>query len=534
MSLSSPSTIFSVPPASPFSGSPLGGFTGFGFEVPQGDPGSIESAAAGVRRLATGFGAQSRAIRVGAQVAVQADGGWVGSASAAFADYSGHLTGVLSANEGVCERAGAALSQLGHALTHAQTVTRQALADCETYSKAHTKAVGDAQTAALAHQTAVQNAQAAPDPVSKASYTTQAGKAHTDLVNAQGAASTAEKELTAAQKRGHDAYEAYMQEAGQLAQRIAGAASELRSVHGVHGGAPVPVSVTPADVALANLMLAGAGSLRGMAGAMDDPAELKALACGPVDPGTVLAFQMGYDEKLHVAEIAAKDKGAQGGFWNVIPGGQTVKTFVSDAASSFAGDARQAVTGTVYIVGHPASDAQWLWSHSIFSHDSSPLGSQQQSVTPLVNWGKQVVDYSAWSHGQYAAGAGNATGNLLFAFGLWKGPGALSKAYGAAPEATAYGATNVADVLGARGAAEGADPISQMANPMVVAVPKTYAQAFIDNPVGVTKDAVATRASVYAIKITRVDLDNLANPAVQPKIIVVKRLPNGTYVPYGR
>ena len=115
MSLSSPSTIFWGPPASPFSGNPLGGYTGFGFEVPQGDPGSIESAAAGVRRLATAFGEQSRAIRVGAQVAVEADGGWAGSASAAFAEYAGHLTGVLSANEGTCERAGAALTQLGGA-----------------------------------------------------------------------------------------------------------------------------------------------------------------------------------------------------------------------------------------------------------------------------------------------------------------------------------------------------------------------------------------------------------------------------------
>jgi hypothetical protein len=551
MSLSSPlspfgspspsplSTMFPAPPSSMLSPSlsptsVFDGFTGFGFEIPQGDPHAIDAAATGVRRLGAAFGEQTRALQVAAQVAIDADGGWRGSASAAFAEYASHITGALSANSGVCERAASALGQLSQALAHAQAVTKQALSDCEKYHGEYQTQSGNAQTAAQTHQTAVENAAAAPDPISRSSYNQQATTAHIDQVNAQNAANTAATDLAAAQKRGHDAYEAYMQDATQLAGRIESAAGELRSVHGVHGAAPVPISVTPADVSMASAMMAGAGGLSGAANALQDPAEMRALACGQVDPGTVLAFDMEYNQKLQMSELAAEDKGAQGGFWDVIPGGQDIKTFASDVVSAFTGDAKHAVTGTIYILGHPAGDAQWLWSHSIFAHTGDPIGSQSQSITPVVNYGKQVLDFSAWSHGQYAAGAGNATGNLLFALALWKGPGVVSKAYAAAPEATVGTGFRTADALGATGVGEWADPVSGVATPDNAALLKVQVQRFINDPVGVTKENAATHLAIATLRVSRVTLKDIPETAGQPTVIVVKRLPNGSYDLYGR
>jgi len=233
----------------------FGGMTGYGFEVPQGDPGAIESAAQGVKRIGGAFAEQATSLGVAAQVAVGADGGWHGAASGAFAEYVGRFARTLRANAEVCDGAAGALAQLSRALSHAQAVTRQALADCDTYNDAHTKALGDVQTATVAHQTAVQNEQTATDPLSKTAYGVQASQTHTDLVNAQSAVHTAETNLTDAKSRGVTAFNTYMQEASALAGRVNHASAELHTVQSPPGGAPAPLNVTPADTSLASKLM---------------------------------------------------------------------------------------------------------------------------------------------------------------------------------------------------------------------------------------------------------------------------------------
>ena len=226
-SLGSP---FSAGGGSPLSfGDPFSGHTGFGFNIPLGDPGAIESAAADMRTMGDGFHDQARSIRVAASVAVEGDGGWKGSASAAFADFASHLINIMNGNATACHSAAKAISQLGHALSHAQKVTQQALSDCEKFSTEITTQQGLAADAATAEQNANQNAANATHPSVVQTYNHQASVAHDDKVTAQNAVTTAQGNLKDAEKRGHDAEQIYQQEATKLSTAIGNAASELRS-----------------------------------------------------------------------------------------------------------------------------------------------------------------------------------------------------------------------------------------------------------------------------------------------------------------
>jgi hypothetical protein len=69
------------------------------------------------------------------------------------------------------------------------------------------------------------------------------------------------------------------------------AAGRIQTVAALPGGAPVPVTVTPGDIALAQVMLNSAGSLPTAAEAIGDPHQLSRLAGGrQVTPGTVLSY----------------------------------------------------------------------------------------------------------------------------------------------------------------------------------------------------------------------------------------------------
>jgi hypothetical protein len=255
------------PFGSPFgsSGSPFEGHTGFGFNIPLGDPGAIEAAAKTMRTMGDGFHNQARSIKAAAGVAVSGDGGWKGSASAAFADFAGHLMNVLTGNGTACHSAATAISQLGQALSHAQTVTKQALSDCEKFSTEVTTQQGLANDAATAETTANQNAANATHPATVQAYNHQASVAHSDKVTAQNAVTTAQGNLKAAEKRGHDADQTYQQEAAKLSATIGSAASELRSPPNAGKAAPVPVTSSGSDIMLASMVtiLGSMGAVKG-------------------------------------------------------------------------------------------------------------------------------------------------------------------------------------------------------------------------------------------------------------------------------
>lgn len=243
--------------AEPFGLGPLGagglfsGFTGYGFNIPLGDPGAIESAASSARRLGQAFTDQARSVNVAARVAGDAAGGWRGEASSAFAGYSGTLVSTLSSNAGACERAATALSRLGQALGHAQQVTRKARSDCEHWEqeiRRHQEAAGTAtQEAAAARQAAGST----PHPPTQQAFLRQAGDFEHQASVAAAAVTAAEGELNAAKQRGHSAYTTYEHEAQALASAISGAAGELKPAAAPAGGAPAAIASSPAEIALA-------------------------------------------------------------------------------------------------------------------------------------------------------------------------------------------------------------------------------------------------------------------------------------------
>jgi uncharacterized protein YukE len=93
--------------------------SGFGFEVPQGDPGAMDAAAAEWRTLGVAFDAQGQAVGAASQVALGA-GSWEGQAASAFAGRVESLIGALRSNVDACATAASVLSQLAQALESAQ------------------------------------------------------------------------------------------------------------------------------------------------------------------------------------------------------------------------------------------------------------------------------------------------------------------------------------------------------------------------------------------------------------------------------
>ena len=67
--------------------------------------------------MAGWFGDQLMRVRASGQVALEASGGWQGSAAGSFVELTGSLAGTLSANELASEHAAGALGRLGQALS---------------------------------------------------------------------------------------------------------------------------------------------------------------------------------------------------------------------------------------------------------------------------------------------------------------------------------------------------------------------------------------------------------------------------------
>jgi hypothetical protein len=214
---------------------PPGSADQFGFEIPGGDPGAIEAAARGARDLSALFSDHARAVGNGARVAV-GGGGWQGTASGAFSDYSGNLLGVLHGNASACDSAAGVLGSLSRALEHAQSVTRQALADCQRAQQELTTQQQNAETAGREAQAANQNAASAVHPTQADVYRQQAASATRSQGIAQDLARSAQGDLDTAMQRGQQAYQSYMTEASGLGGRLGSASGEIRNAPSLPGG----------------------------------------------------------------------------------------------------------------------------------------------------------------------------------------------------------------------------------------------------------------------------------------------------------
>jgi hypothetical protein len=198
---------------------------------------------------------------------------------------------VIGANSDAFGDAGLAMTALSRDLEHAQQVTRQAAKECAGYQNDLTTAQGQATQNASHAQTLRTQAAAAVHPQAIGELNHQAGIAQAAADAAGKAADKASGQLQIWQRKGRNADTTYAHQAQESARKIQAAAGRIQTVASLPGGAPVPVTVTPGDVALASSMLGVAGGLPSAAEAMGDPEQLNRLAGGrPITPGTMLSY----------------------------------------------------------------------------------------------------------------------------------------------------------------------------------------------------------------------------------------------------
>lgn len=212
----------------------------FGFEVPHGDPGALDAAAAAWRGLAVAFDTQGQSVAAASQVALGA-GSWEGQAAGAFSGRAESLIGAMKGNVGACGSAAQALSRLSQALETAQRITRQALSDCGSAQSTADSQQSAADSAGASAQAAERAASTAVHPSVANHLSDQASQARSQQSAAQGAADQARKSLAAAQSRGQHAVQAYQQEAQSLAGVLRSAAGELRPTPDLGHGWADPV-----------------------------------------------------------------------------------------------------------------------------------------------------------------------------------------------------------------------------------------------------------------------------------------------------
>jgi hypothetical protein len=91
-----------------------------GIELPQGDPGAVEDAAASFAKASADFAGTGQA----AQRALQSVPGWAGVASITFRDRCGTYAGAAAAGKDACHQVALALRRYGHELADAKAQVR--------------------------------------------------------------------------------------------------------------------------------------------------------------------------------------------------------------------------------------------------------------------------------------------------------------------------------------------------------------------------------------------------------------------------
>ncbi len=218
----------------------MSGVSGFGFQIPQGDPGALDAAAGSWRGLGLALGQEGEAIGAAAQVALGA-GGWQGPAAGAFAGSAERLITAFGENSQACGVAAAALTELARALEQAQQTARQALAECERAQTEASTQQGAADQAGQGAQAAQQAAASAVHPTVVAALQREATAAEQQQRTSQGAADRARGDLASAQTRGQTALATYEHEAAAVVGRLHAAAAELRPAQDVGEGWADPI-----------------------------------------------------------------------------------------------------------------------------------------------------------------------------------------------------------------------------------------------------------------------------------------------------
>jgi hypothetical protein len=383
----------------PLGSDPFGGFTPFGFDVPQGDPAAITAAAGRLLALAEALSDQERATRAAAGVA-RGGGAWGGSAADAYANYSGHVVSVCSTNAAACRMASSVLAGFAQDLATAQNATRAASADCERCQTEATLQQGNADQAAQDARIASGIATALPHPA-RAQFDLQASQAQQKQSTAQAAATAAAGALENAGRLGIQAAEHYLHAAQAASGRVASAGEGLRTAPALPSVGLVPVNIRPGDIALAAVIAAQLPATE----RFPDSAALQRLACGPISPGAAAQLAVDFGNKQH-GWVSAHES-IDGSVTGAIPGpvGEALGG-AWDATKNAAGLVAAGVTDVA--TGHPEK----IW-HAV-------EGYGEFVVDHPIAAAKQAADWNDLSHGRVFKAIGEVGVEVLLAKGAGK------------------------------------------------------------------------------------------------------------------
>lgn len=201
--------------------------SGFGFEIPLGDPLALSEAAATWQQLGAALDSHGQTLSAAGQITL-AGGGWSGPAAGDYAGFLERLIAVLTNNVESCAQANGALTRLASDLQSAQQATSAAMADCLAAQAEQTSQQQAADEAAQASEQAHQKALAAVHPAALAHYTAEANAAAQAQQTAQAAADAAGSALSHAARQGQEAWRGYQSSAAAAARSLADAGSRLR------------------------------------------------------------------------------------------------------------------------------------------------------------------------------------------------------------------------------------------------------------------------------------------------------------------
>jgi hypothetical protein len=399
------------------------GLTEYGFEIPAGDAGSVSEAADAMRALGHAMSKQSHELSR-AERSVRGDECWEGEAASAYGVYSGRLTAIGSANGAALRSAASALEDFAHELGHAQRVTRSALADCVRLQQHMIVQRGLADAAAKESLAATNKAIAAPHPALATTYQHEAGEALKRQGAAHAAADAAENELETAKRRGRHASDAYKLAETAISRQLQAATDGLHPAPKLSGAQPVPVSVTEADVQLANALLRAVRELGpdGVAHQLDGT-ELAAILGRPVTAGEVQAYNHARREALDDMTRPWGDRADR--FGGIIHGLIGVRTFgnpetggyrTGDRLGGMATDVTLGTTCVIVSVGACAWGATRLFGARsvgvVQDNVGNPKGAAKDELFNAVKTGLSAAPGGALGVAPRAAKAIQTSGSL--------------------------------------------------------------------------------------------------------------------------
>jgi nucleic acid/nucleotide deaminase of polymorphic system toxin len=309
-----------------------------GIELPEGNPGAVEDAAASMRGCAGGFdGAGGAAARAAAAVP-----GWTGLASFTFRSRCGDYRDAASAAEGVCARAATVLKRYARELDDGRQRVRELQSrgeECVQRIRAAEQAAADAaQRAAAASHMAFQASFAAGADAGalRASFQRQADDARGEQSRSLDHAGQARDELEELRRKAREERERVKEAGSRAAGEISGLVAELPEV--AFPGAPAAASTGSGPTPPAILLGRGGTPAAGYPTALTDEerrqiaayARARREAEGDGPPGIVrfAGDLLGINDAKQAGEDFG-DGNVLGGIFHTAlawPGGKVVKS----------------------------------------------------------------------------------------------------------------------------------------------------------------------------------------------------------------